>query len=208
MSDPIVVPCARDVRASLDEADVDAEACVVACPPHPQHRGHRGDARLVAISDHLTANGVDCLRFDYGEWDEGYGELGDAYAALAWAAERYERVALTGFSFGACISLLAAGGTGVDGTAKTRPGIEAVAALAPPSRLNDELVATAAMDRITVPALVAYGTRDDIADWEPVVEEARELDWVVEEFSADHLFVGREGKVGETLGSFLVEELR
>ena len=207
MSDPIVVPSARDVRASLDSGATAADACVVACPPHPQHRGHRGDQRLVAISDHLTANGVDCLRFDYGDWDEGYGELGDAYAALAWADDRYDRVAITGFSFGACISLLAAGGTGVDGTAKAQPDVEAVAALAPPSRLNDDLRAVPAMDRITVPVQVVYGSRDEIADWEPIVEKARELGWAVTEFSADHLFVGREAVVGETLGSFLVENL-
>lgn len=207
MTDPILVPSARDVRASLDEAATESAACVVACPPHPQQRGHRGDARLVAISDHLTANGVDCLRFDYGEWDEGYGELGDAYATLAWATERYERVAITGFSFGACISLLAAGGTGVDGTPKQAPAIEAVAALAPPSRLNDDLVAVTAMDRVAVPAQVVYGARDDTADWEPVVEKARELGWPVEELSADHFFVGREAVVGETLGAFLVEKL-
>jgi Predicted hydrolase of the alpha/beta superfamily len=219
MSDPIVVPSARDVRASLDSGAEDAtelpagnaqpaaDACVVACPPHPQQRGHRGDQRLVAISDHLTENGIDCLRFDYGDWEEGYGELGDAYAALAWAEDRYDRVAITGFSFGACISLLAAGGTGVDGTPKAAPAIEAVAALAPPSRLNEELVVLPSMERVAVPAQVVYGVRDETADWEPVVEKANELGWAVEAISADHFFVGRQAVVGETVGRFLLENL-
>ncbi len=105
----VLVPGGRDVRATLDRAgDVDstegvaasADACVVACPPHPQHRGHRGDERLRAVSAALTGGGVDCLRFDYGDWDEGYGERADARNAVAWARDRYDRVGLFGFSFG------------------------------------------------------------------------------------------------------------
>jgi alpha/beta superfamily hydrolase len=206
MNEP-VVPSARDVRASLDSGAEPADACVVACPQNPQQRGHRGDARLDAVSDHLIADGVDCLRFDYGDWDEGYGELGDAYAALAWAQERYEQVAIAGFSFGACISILVAGGTGVDGTPAEQPALEAIAALAPPSRLNDDLVALSAMERIDVPAQVAYGTRDDIADWEPVVDEAAELGWTVSELSGDHFFVGREDAVADAVGGFLRDVL-
>ena len=199
-----MIPSARDVRASLDTASP-AAACVVACPPHPQQGGHRGDGRLLAIGDHLTDAGVDCLRFDYGDWDEGYGELGDTYAAIEWASERYERVGLTGFSFGACLTLLAAGGTEVDGGAGATPDLAAVAALAPPSRLNDDLDAVPAMARIDAPATVAYGERDEIADWEPVVERAAELDWPTTALSADHFFVGRTEVVAETIGGFLLD---
>ena len=210
-SGTVVVPSARDVRASLDPAggseELDAEACVVACPPHPQQRGHRGDERLVAVSDRLTAGGVDCLRFDYGDWDEGYGELGDTYAAIEWARERYERVGLTGFSFGACLTLLAAGGTDVHGDPGTIPDLAAIAALAPPSRLNDDLLAVPAMGRIEAPATVVYGERDDLADWEPVVERAEELGWATTPLSADHFFVGRTEKVAEAVGGFLLDAL-
>ena len=205
-SERVVIPSARDVRAVLDSPN-DADACVVACPPHPQQRGHRGDGRLVAISDRLVDAGVDCLRFDYGDWDEGYGELGDTYDAIAWASERYDRVGLTGFSFGGCLALLAAGGTTVDGGAGGVPDLAAVAALAPPSRLNDDLLALSAMDRIEAPATVVYGERDDIADWEPVVERARELSWPTTALSADHFFVGRTGAVGDAVGGFLADAL-
>ena len=217
-SDPVVIPSARDVRASLDEGATgdgrpgadngvtgEAEACVVACPPHPQQRGHRGDQRLVAISDHLTDAGVDCLRFDYGDWDEGYGELGDTYAAVDWAAERYDRVGLTGFSFGGCLALLAAGGTTVDGGAGTPPDLAAVAALAPPSRLNDDLLVAPAMERIEAPATVVYGERDDTADWQLPVQKAQELGWETTALSADHFFVGRTGKLAERIGGFLLD---
>ncbi|MCO8267618.1 alpha/beta hydrolase, partial [Haloferax sp. AB510] len=119
MTETILVPGGRDVRATLDRAREDGadgtddaadrvDTVVVACPPHPQHQGHRGDARLVAVSDALTARGADCLRFDYGPWDEGYGERADTLRAVEWAAERYDRVGLFGFSFGGAMALLAA----------------------------------------------------------------------------------------------------
>ncbi|WP_284013146.1 dienelactone hydrolase family protein [Halobaculum litoreum] len=199
----VLVPGGRDVRASLDTAtddgdgDGDTDACVVACPPHPQHRGHRGDERLRAVSDVLTAGGVDCLRFDYGDWDAGYGEVADARNAVAWARDRYDRVGLFGFSFGGCVALLVAGEGDVD----------AVSALAPTARLASDLDAVAAMADIDCPAQVVYATRDDTADWEPVVERAEELGFDVREFSADHFFVGQAGKVGDAVGGWLLDAL-
>ena len=72
MSETVLIPGGRDVRATLDVAGSDgesggdaaeddgasvdetaSEAVVVACPPHPQHGGNRGDGRLVAVSDAL-----------------------------------------------------------------------------------------------------------------------------------------------------------
>jgi len=81
VSETVLIPGGRDVRATLDTAASDgggdatgngsrADAVVVACPPHPQQRGHRGDERLTAVSNALTDRGIDCLRFDYGDWDE------------------------------------------------------------------------------------------------------------------------------------------
>ena len=217
MRDPIPIPGGRDVRATLDSAETGgagskatSDACVVACPPHPQHRGHRGDARLVAVGDRLTARGVDCLRFDYGDWDEGYGELADARAALDWASERYDRVGLFGFSFGGCQALLAAGGatpTGGSSAPDDPADLAAVSALAPAAALADDLDAVSVLDRISAPGQVVYGTRDDTADWRPVVDRARELGWAVTELSADHFFVGQQGKVADAVGSWFVERL-
>ncbi|RDZ34748.1 MULTISPECIES: dienelactone hydrolase family protein [unclassified Haloferax] len=215
MTETILVPGGRDVRATLDRARGDGiddadetgdtddaaagrDAVVVACPPHPQHQGHRGDARLVAVSDALTARGVDCLRFDYGPWDEGYGERADALRAVEWAAERYDRVGLFGFSFGGAMALLAAA-EGAD--------VGAVSALGPAGRLADDLDAVAAFDRVPVPVQVVYGTRDDVADWEPVVERAREYHQPVAEFAADHFFIGQEDKVAAAVADFLVSNL-
>ncbi|WP_050034223.1 alpha/beta hydrolase [Halorubrum halophilum] len=208
MSDTVLVPGGRDVRATLDTAASDgggdaigdgsrADSVVVACPPHPQQRGHRGDERLTAVSDALTDRGIDCLRFDYGDWDEGYGESTDADNAVGWAADRYERVGLFGFSFGATVALV---------TAASRPGLAGVCALAPTARLNPDVDAVAALDDLVdlgVATQILYATRDSTADWEPVVERAKELGIETRSFESDHFFVGRSGDVGEAVAGFL-----
>jgi alpha/beta superfamily hydrolase len=205
VSDTILIPGGRDVRATLDTAASDgsrADAVVVACPPHPQQRGHRGDERLRAASDALTDRGIDCLRFDYGDWDEGYGETTDADRAVGWALDRYDRVGLFGFSFGGTVALVAAA---------SRPELVGVCALAPTARLNDDVDAVAALDEVVergVPVRVLYGTRDSTADWKPVVERAEELGVETVAFESDHFFVGRSGEVGESVAAFLGPRLR
>lgn len=199
MSEEVVVPGARDVRATLDNPE--HNACVVACPPHPQMGGTRTDGRLRAVSDALADDSA-TLRFDYGPWDEGVGELADARNAVGWAFGRFDRVALFGFSFGGCLALLAAARESADGT----PPV-AVSALAPASRLSADLDAAAELDRIACPGQVVYGERDDTADWKPVVERARDLSWRVESLPADHFFVGQAEKVGERVSAFLLEQV-
>ncbi|MGM0447956.1 MAG: alpha/beta hydrolase [Methanobacteriota archaeon] len=201
MSDTVLIPGGRDVRATLDTAASDADAVVVACPPHPQQRGHRGDERLVAVSDALTDRGVDCLRFDYGDWDEGYGETTDADAAVGWALDRYDRVGLFGFSFGGTVALVAAA---------SRPELAGVCALAPTARLNPDVDAVTALSNLVdrgVPTRVLYATRDSTADWEPVVERARELEIEAVAFESDHFFVGRSREAGEAVTAFLAPRL-
>ncbi|WP_255195403.1 alpha/beta hydrolase [Halorarius litoreus] len=195
MSEDVLVPGGRDVRATLDNPESDA--CVVACPPHPQMGGKRTDARLRAVSDAVAGDAA-TLRFDYGAWDEGYGELADARNALAWARAEYATVAVFGYSFGGCIALLTAARESADGAPP-----DAVAALAPASRLADDLDAAADLGEVTCPGYVLYGERDTTAEWEPVVDRARELGWSVEAMSADHHFVGQSTKVGEKVAAFL-----
>ena len=191
------MPGARRVEATLDEPEGDATACVVACPPHPQYRGHRGDARLEAVAEHLADAGVACLRFDYGDWDEGLGEREDARNALRWADERYDTVGVFGFSFGGAIAALAAATTEVD--------LCAVSLLAPAAELPAGLDAAAALGDVRAPVQVVYATRDDTAGWAPVVEAARDLDCDVVELDSDHFFVGMLDTVAGTVGPFLVD---
>lgn len=196
-SEEIIVPGARDVRATLDTPD--ADACVVACPPHPQMGGRRTDLRLRAVSDAID---FACLRFDYGPWDNGAGELADARNALDCMRNRYDRVGLFGYSFGGCIGLLASARESVDGS----PPV-AVSTLAPADRITPELDAVAELKDVTCPVQVIYGHRDDTVDWEPVVEHAREFDHAVESLPADHHFVGQADKVGARVADFLEQWL-
>ncbi|MFC5134165.1 MULTISPECIES: alpha/beta hydrolase [Haloferacaceae] len=209
MSDTVLIPGGRDVRATLDTAgsdgsvgaDATADAVVVACPPHPRHGGHRGDGRLIAVSDALTARGIDCLRFDYGEYDEGYGECTDADNAVGWALDRYERVGLFGYSFGGTVALVTAG---------SRPELAGVCALAPTDRLASDIDAVAALDDLATrgtPVRVVYATRDSTADWEPVVDRTRELGLDVVDIDSDHFFVGRTDDVAGAVADFLAPRL-
>ncbi|MFB6093284.1 MAG: dienelactone hydrolase family protein [Haloquadratum sp.] len=233
MSDPVLLPGGRDARGTLDTAAVadgdgtapTADAVVVACPPHPQHGGDRTDGRLRAVADELTDRGVDCLRFDYGPWDRGRGERADVLSAVEWARERYDRVGLFGYSFGGAVALSAAA-RGAD--------VAAVAALAPPARLGadadaDESAGASAETKesddgadptvdvvadlssipASMPVRILYGTRDDVADVEPVVAAAcdRDREWDVVAFETDHSFVGRAGDVADAVSAFLVPAL-
>lgn len=194
----IHLPDGRGLTASLDTHG-EADAIVVACPPHPQHDGSRHDPRLEAVSDALPRR-IDCLRFDYGPWDEGRGERADARTALEWAGDRYDSVGLFGYSFGGGVALLTA--------ADSEPGIERpVAALSPTARLDDGSDVVDAVRRIDAPLWIGYGTRDDTVDAAAVADAAAERGGTVERFSADHFFVGQQRTVGERVATFLGDAL-
>ncbi|WP_323675472.1 CocE/NonD family hydrolase [Halorubellus sp. PRR65] len=215
-SDTVLVPGGRDVRATLDAASTDATACVVACPPHPQLGGARSDRRLTATSDALADRGVDCLRFDYGDWDDGYGEREDARNALRWAADRYDAVGVYGYSFGGAIAVLAAATVDVP--------VQAAAVLAPASRLANDLDgaeprsadessgrgpldAAAAVEELPCPLWVGYGERDETADSGPTVEAAERCHQQVLAYGSDHHFVGQHDDVGRDAAEFLATHL-
>ena len=209
MSD-VLLPGGRDVRGTLEEPDGGADAIVVTCPPHPPHGGSRSDGRLVAVGDALREAGIACLRFDYGAWDEGYGEREDVRNAVRWAADRYDRVGLFGYSFGATLALLAA--------ATVDREIDAVAALAPTARLADDLDALEALEALEalaesdadreVPVRVLYGERDTTVEWEPVVERVRDLErGDAAALSADHFFVGQRDRIADEARTFFERTL-
>lgn len=202
MSEPIVLPSARDVRGSLDTPDGEREegtrACVVACPPHPQFGGSRSDQRLTAVADALTERGIACLRFDYGPWDEGAGELQDTQRCVDWARERYDAVGLVGYSFGGCLALVAAA---------EDDDLGAVSALAPALQIDEEIGSVAAIEAITCPGQVVYGERDETVEWQPVVERAEARGFAVTELAADHHFVGQADSVADAVAPFLIDAL-
>ncbi|MFB6152756.1 MAG: dienelactone hydrolase family protein [Halodesulfurarchaeum sp.] len=204
----VLVPGARDVEATLD-GPVDADAIVVACPPHPQYGGHRGDSRLTALSSDLVEEGVACLRLDYGPWDDGRAEVEDVRNALRWAAKRTDQVGLFGYSFGGAMAALAASSTDVR--------LEGVCLLAPAAQVRSDIDVAEVVQDIDAPLQVIYGERDTTADWEPFVEAARgrrdEMDGAeqvrtkVESISGDHHFVGQVETVAGVASAFLLDLL-
>ena len=193
VSEEVLVPADRDVRGTLDSPD--ADRCVVACPPHPRMGGSRSDRLLRAVSDAVDRA---CLRFDYGAWDEGRGELADTRDALAWARGRYDEAALFGYSFGGCLALVAAARESEAG----RPP-SAVAALSPADRLSADIDAAAAVEAIDPPVAVVYGRRDTTVNAETVADRVEAAGGVVEAADADHFFVGQAGKVADRVETFL-----
>ena len=193
----VLVPGSRSVEATLDEPVGSAETCVVTCPPHPQYGGHRGDRRLEAVSEYLTERGVAVLRFDYGAWDDGMAEREDVRNALRWAADRYERVGLFGFSFGGAMAALAGATTEVD--------LCGVALLAPAAQVAADLDAAATLQAIDAPVGLIFGTRDTTAEWKPFYRAAETSGATIESIDGDHFFVGQSETVAETVGGFLLE---
>ncbi|MFB6112044.1 MAG: alpha/beta hydrolase [Halobacteriaceae archaeon] len=199
----VLVPGGRRVEATLSRpSDVDPaalSACVVACPPHPELGGNRADPRLRTVTGGLDEARIASLCFDYGPWDEGYGEREDARNALRWAAERSEHVAAFGYSFGAAIAALAVATIDVE--------LDGVSLLAPTATVGDELDAAATLSDITCPTQVVYGDRDTTAAWQPVVEAAREAGAEVVGLAVDHHFVGQRDKIRRAVVPFLTDAL-
>lgn len=199
----VPVPGSRPVDATLHYPSAQRpdslQACVVACPPHPEHGGHRGDQRLTTVAEALFEHNIATLSFDYGPWDGGYGEREDCRNALRWATAHAGTVGAFGYSFGAAIATLA--------VATVDVSVGALSLLAPASHLAEDLDAADALEDISCPVQVAYGTRDETADWSALVTAAREQDRTVVELAADHHFVGQRTLVAETVVPFLVEHL-
>jgi alpha/beta superfamily hydrolase len=205
-TEPVVLPGERDVRGTLDltgaveEGSAGSDTVVVACPPHPQYGGSRSDSRLRAVADRLTDRGIDCFRFDYGPWAEGVGERADLRAALAWATDRYAQVAVFGYSFGGAVAILVAAeiAQSSDDTARS-VDVDALCALSPARSLDDGGDVPAAVPKVTPPAGLVYGTRDDTVDWEPTVTAAQRAGWRVTGLPADHQFTGKQSQAAEAV---------
>jgi alpha/beta superfamily hydrolase len=102
----------ESLEAVYDSAH-DATGVIVLCHPHPQYGGTMRTPMFGAIAKHALSEGFDVLRFNFrgvgestGVHGDGQAELSDIDAAMAYAlAMGVPVVGLTGWSFGAAVSL-------------------------------------------------------------------------------------------------------
>ncbi len=207
----VALPGGRNVRATLDRApnaavltnardepaDGDTEtspnSLVIMCPPHPRDGGNRHHPLLRAISSQLTAQGISCLRIDYGPWDGGRGERRDAEIAYNWARDRVDRVGLVGYSFGGAVAL---------GAAKAINTVPRVSVIAPSATLPCGTEIADSMANVASAGQLVYGTRETTVDWKPVVEYARTNNFETVAIDADHHFVGQRPRVADAVCGF------
>jgi alpha/beta superfamily hydrolase len=172
------VSVAGEVEARVGDLEVrlhvppSPRRAVVVCHPHPLYGGSMHSPVPLAIAKTLADRASDSVawaRFNFrgvgaslGEYDDGNGELEDAYAVAEHlrAAAPGVPVALCGHSFGSWIAMRAAGVT---------QGVDRVLMIAPSTRFFDfdprDLVP------FEGPKTIFLGDQDEFCD----VEEARAL---------------------------------
>ncbi|HEU4760606.1 MAG TPA: alpha/beta family hydrolase [Dehalococcoidia bacterium] len=178
----------------------------VVCHPHPLYGGDMHNNVVVALCRALAARGIAVLRFNFrgvgrsqGAFGDGAGEQQDAAAALAFLRSLpeldTERLALAGYSFGAAVALLAAGGQ----------GLRAVVGVSVPTiaRGLPEL-------SLSCPVLLVVGERDEVAPpprlagLASLLGPAARVEVVP---GADHFWWGHEGALAALVGDFLAGHL-
>lgn len=181
------------IEARLEDPVPDGGGHVVIgviCHPHPLHGGTMQNKVVHTAARAMQEAGAATVRFNFrgvgrseGSYDDGRGELDDAFAVVAWARDRLacDALWLAGFSFGAAVALQAA----VRGAKPQR-----LVTIAPPvGRIIVEPVA-----RPRCEWLIVQGDRDDLVDlgdvrgWAAGYDPAPELLVVPD---AEHFFHGK-----------------
>jgi len=181
--------------------DSAAIGAAVVCHPHPQHGGTMHNKVAHTLARSFVRSGLATLRFNFrgtegseGQYDEGVGELDDAFAALEWLRERIPDgpLWLGGFSFGAAIAVRAAIATGVSGLVSVAPAIY---------RFAGDLEG-----QPRCPWLVVQGDEDELVD------VAETIDWInslepgpelIVLSGAEHFFHGRLNDLREVVMNFV-----
>ena len=149
------------LEAAFDLAEGPARAALaVVCHPLPTEGGTMHNKVVTMAARALRESGVATLRFNFrgvgqseGRFDDGEGELEDLRAVVRWARARHPGQALwlAGFSFGAWVSLRAAG----------ELGATALVSIAPPVGRSWDF---AGLVPPPIPGVVVQGEADEIVD--------------------------------------------
>ncbi len=180
----------------------DPAGCVVFCHPHPLDGGTMNAPLMKGVAKVLAAAGLWVLRFNFrgvgasqGTWGGGSGEVQDVAAAVALAAATHPSLPLgiTGWSFGASVSLSWQAETGSTlpwvGIA---PGIRAYRGAEPPDPTH--LVAAR--------RLIVIGDRDQFATVDEMKAYAAVCGAEVAVLpGSDHFFLLREVRVGAVVAA-------
>jgi len=113
------------LEAVLEEPeDAPAREAALVCHPHPAHGGTLHNKVVYRLARGLRRSGCAVLRFNFrgvnlsaGAYDDGRGEVDDAWACLAELRRRYPALpwTLAGFSFGSRVAAELAARLGDDG---------------------------------------------------------------------------------------------
>ena len=179
----------------------------VICHPHPQMGGDMYNNVVGALLKACLGAGVAALRFNFrgvgestGSYAGGEGERDDVVAALDHLRSLPEidgdRVALTGYSFGAMVAL---------NVADRRTDLRAVVAVANPTKRGPKVEI-----ELLAPTLIVTGDRDQYCDGQLLLEYRDQLggDVTVEVFpGVDHFWVGSDQRLIDAVTAFLRDHL-
>jgi alpha/beta superfamily hydrolase len=161
------------------------EGCgVVLCHPHPQYGGRMDDLVVNALESAFRSRDMTTCRFNFrgvgeseGQFDQGRGEVDDVLAVVRFLRKerQCDRIILAGYSFGACMALMAG----------QTASPELMVLVAPPAMMIDGCELPA------VPTLVMLGESDSIVDAEMTAQWFKSSPTeVIQIPGADHFFFG------------------
>lgn len=206
------------LEALLNEGARAPRFAALVCHPHPQGGGTMHNRVVYRAMKVLNAPEwgfqLPVLRFNFrgtglseGEHD-GVAERDDVLAALSWLHAEYRLpVVVTGFSFGAAMTLAACCSDARSGTGAS---IRALAALGLPREGLDRRYQHPPLAECPLPKLFLSGACDPFAspsELRQMAESAAEPKALVLIPGADHFFTGHLEAMQKGLASWLKEQL-
>ena len=157
---------------------------------------------VLALRDAFVEAGYSSIRFNFrgvgksdGVYDDGNGEIEDLMAIVEFCRkEKYSRVVVSGYSFGAWIVVKAS---------PRLSSIPAIVLVSPPVAMYD-------FEKLTMPpdsrCLIISGTDDHICPVDDLKKWCGDLPCrvtLVEVHGSDHFYMGKENDIFQTVVKFL-----